>query len=65
MSAMIQKIEQLKKEKKVVILAHYYTLPEVQQIADFVGDSLALVLCSEHRCRYYPFCGSTFHGGNS
>jgi quinolinate synthase len=32
----------LKQKKNAMILAHYYTLPEVQDIADFVGDSLAL-----------------------
>lgn len=42
MMALKEKIEALKRERNAVILAHYYTEGDVQDVADFVGDSLAL-----------------------
>ncbi len=42
-----QRICALKKEMNALVVAHYYTLPEIQQVADIVGDSLALARAAE------------------
>lgn len=45
-----QEIVQLKKEKNAVVLAHYYVDGAIQDIADYVGDSLALAQKAASAC---------------
>ena len=63
MNDMIKEIEQLKKEKNAVILAHYYVTDEVQEIADYIGDSYYLAkVATEVDAKTIVFAGVSFMG---
>ena len=58
-----EEIEQLKQEKNAVILAHYYVRPEVQEIADYIGDSFYLSkIAAGLKEQTIVFCGVSFMG---
>jgi quinolinate synthase len=60
-SELIKQILQLKKEKKAVIVAHNYQVDDVQEIADMVGDSLALSrYCANTDSEVVVYCGVHF-----
>lgn len=63
MENLIQAIEQLKKEKNALIMGHYYQRSEIQEIADYIGDSLALAQqAAKTKADIIVMCGVHFMG---
>ncbi len=63
MENLIQAIEQLKKEKNALIMGHYYQRSEIQDIADYIGDSLALAQqAAKTTADIIVMCGVHFMG---
>lgn len=61
--ALLRDIQRLKQERNAVILAHYYAKGEIQDIADFIGDSLALAqIASKLSENVIVMCGVHFMG---